>query len=735
MRTKPFQTIAFLVLLFLPAAVWGQISRGGFPIQIEKLKSLSPDEDLVVMPPVDNLKMKSLYSLPDRNRLKPLHFAEPFQVSLTPENSGKWYSDGAFNIWQLRIFSKGAYSLNLILNRFEIPDGARLFLVGLKSGVVKGAYTSDNMAPGGVFAIEPVAGDELLVQYEEPVKPAFKGDFVIAQVAHDFIGAGADGDHRPLGVSGSCNVNVNCDLVNGSSEIRDAVCRILVEGTELCSGTLVNNTSLDGTPYLLTAYHCFVDEYQKKTPEELAHATVYLFNYESPGCESVDGDVSRSVSGSAMKASYDSLDFALVQLNSQPPNYFRPYLAGWNIKNVTPTRSFCIHHPLGDIKKIAVDSDQPVTASFNSDYKSNAFWKVLRWDEGVTEDGSSGAALLDQNAQLVGALTGGSANCSFPTNDYFGKLALSWNYKSEFNKQLKHWLDPLNSGQETLAGKYLYNDENLCVATSNIVSSDNAYLAPPILVGQIKKGYWTGSNSAGYTEFAEQYNFAENSVVQGITLGVAKVKTSPLNSTHNVTIAVYSGTTAGPVTKLYSQTYPISSLYAGAMNYLPFRSPVQTKGVFYVSYDVSGLQKGDTLAFYMTNRISGPNTFFLKNDGGWHAYNTQNLNYYGSLLTELIACNVSGPLITPPSADQANAQFYPNPLNGNVWLNVRATRAIDCPDEIDVFDLLGRKLNVKVEQLDSSNVRVNFSGQKAGVYFVRLDTKGHTVIGKVSYVP
>lgn len=734
MSRKPFYRLALVIFLLLPAAVIGQISHGGFPIPIEKLKSLSP-EDLVVMPPVDNLKMKNLYSFSNGNRLKPFRFAEPFKVSLTPENSGKWYSDGSYNIWQLRIRSTGAYSLNLILNQFQIPSGARLFLVGLKSGEVKGAYTSENMSASGVFAIEPVSGDELLVQYEEPVKPAFKGDFVIAQVAHDFIGVGASDDHRPLGISGSCNVNVNCDLVNGSETLRDAVCRVLVEGVELCSGTLMNNTSLDGTPYLLTAYHCFVDEYKQKTPGQMANGTVYLFNYESPSCESVDGDVSRSVSGSVLKAAFDSLDFALVQLNSQPPDYYRPYLAGWNMTNVTPTRSLSIHHPLGDIKKVAVDLNAPSTSSFNSDYRSNSFWKILRWDYGVTESGSSGSGLFDQNEQVVGSLTGGSATCSLPTNDYFEKFAISWNYKSDYSKQLKHWLDPANSGQEKLDGKYLYSNENLCTATTNILSTDT-YVIPQITTGPTKYGYWTGSNSAGYTEFAEQYNFAKNSMVQGVALGIAKMKTSSLNPTHNFVISVYSGTSAGPETRIYSQTYDIRSLYVGAMNYLPFSAPVKTEGIFYVSYDISGLQSGDTLAVYMANRAVATNTFFLKNSADWHTYTSLNQSGYGSaLITELVACNVNDPLITPPASQSPDAQFYPNPLYGGSWLRVQASRAIDCPDNIDVFDLLGKKLSVQVEQIDSSNVQLNFARQKAGVYFVRLDINGHTVVGKVSYVP
>jgi hypothetical protein len=51
---------------------------------------------------------------------------------------------------------------------------------------------------------------------------------------------------------------------------------------------------------------------------------------------------------------------------------------------------------------------------------------------------------------LIGTLTGGSANCSSPTNDYFSKFSKQWDYRSEPAKQLKAWLDPGNTGQTSI---------------------------------------------------------------------------------------------------------------------------------------------------------------------------------------------------------------------------------------------------------------------------------------------
>ena len=40
-------------------------------------------------------------------------------------------------------------------------------------------------------------------------------------------------------------------------------------------------------------------------------------------------------------------------------------------------------------------------------------------DIGTTEEGSSGGPLFNNSYQLIGTLTGGSANCAYPVNDYY----------------------------------------------------------------------------------------------------------------------------------------------------------------------------------------------------------------------------------------------------------------------------------------------------------------------------
>jgi len=742
MQIKTIFRVVFFLSILLPALAHGQLSQGGIPIEIIKQMSAISNTDLVVMPAIDNQMMRTKYSRTDQNRLKPFQFAHSFEVSLSPNNSGNWYNTSKVNVWQLRIRSTGAYSLNLILNNFKLPDGARLFLISSGTGEIKGAYTSLNNTDSQILAIEPVSGDELLVQYEEPVHVSFPGTFLISQIGHDFIGITSSGPHRPLGISGSCNVNVNCDIANGDENLRDAVCRIIIDGKEICTGSLMNNTAKDGTPYILTAFHCYLNSNGTSTPtptelERKAQASVFLYNYESPYCSSIDGDVSHSLSGSTMKASFDSLDFALVSLNNVPPYNYRPYMAGWNRVNLPPASSLCISHPKGDIKKVSIDNYGAYTSTYSSSlYHVNGFWKIARWDNGVTEVGSSGGPLFDQNKQIIGTLTGGDAVCGNPVNDYFEKFALSWDYRKEANKQLKYWLDPLNLNSEKLDGMYLNSGMTLCKPFTNIKDNES-YQAVQILEDLIKKGYWSGTNRDGYTDFAEQYKFSKNCEVLGITLGIAKAKTNTNYTQSFVNVQVFEGKDQ-PQTLLYSENFDIKKFWSDGMNYLQFQNPVKTTGNFFISYNIEQLHEGDTLAVYMANRKSDvTNSFYLKNQSGWLAYNSKNLNGNGSaLLTELIACNIDDPLdVEVIKPDLKEARFFPNPVKGETVLTVQTVDPIDCPEDIAVYDLLGKKQNVLLNLINSNSLSVNFSGKRPGIYFVHLESGGRTIIGKVAYLP
>ncbi len=712
-----------VLLLFSRTAILAQLSQGGAPLKMETTKSTSKAR--VEMPALsaELLHEQEAEFYDGDLKLKSLRFAHPFDVSFNPSNSGQWYTTSSnFNVWKLEIYSEGALSLNLIFDHFELPAGAKLFLYNEDEDAYLGAYTSINNKKSGKLAVSPVTGDHLTVQYEVPKSMGTPNNFEIIRVNHDFIGI-TKSDRRPLGkTAGSCNIDVNCDVADPYYELKNSVCRLLVDGIELCSGTLVNNTAQDQTPYVLSAAHCY-DAWN------LAEVTVYAFNYESPYCAPLDGDPSNSISGAEMKATHDSLDFSLVELSLIPPPNFRPYYAGWNHSSILPDSTVSIHHPQGDIKKIAFDNDSPIKSSFRSDYTPDAFLNIKSWDAGVTEAGSSGGGLYNTSNQLLGTLTGGAAVCGSPYNDYYASFAVYWDYKSDTARQVKYWLDPINSGVSFVDGKQFYSGENLCDAYTNLKDFDE-HATVQMTSGGTFAGYWGGTNIVGITEIVEHFSISGDESLKGVSFGVGKIirKAALLSK---ITVKVYSGATL-PDQLLYSKEIALNNLVADAMNFIAFDQDVQPSGDFFVGFDLSNVQEVDTFVLYQSLRQTGEaNSFYYNLNGNWTDFADNDQGAMCNVM-EVLACNIENATDTPNVTLPEKVWIYPNPAQSE--LTIESDQVITV-ETISVFNLIGQEIKVPLLSVHTNRVKLDLSGNTPGIYIVRFNYNDSYVTRKFSLIP
>ena len=93
------------------------------------------------------------------------------------------------------------------------------------------------------------------------------------------------------------------------------------------------------------------------------------------------------------------------------------------------------------MKKICFDDDSP---SQQNQFGA-AVWYIDQWELGVTEGGSSGSPLFDQNHRVIGQLYGGGAACAGSVNngqpDWYGRFDVSWGLG------LSEYLDPQELGR------------------------------------------------------------------------------------------------------------------------------------------------------------------------------------------------------------------------------------------------------------------------------------------------
>ncbi len=706
----------------------GQISQGGRPLDVPALKSGGISE--IVMPSVINRDLKLYYEEQQKHapRLKPFQFAHGFEVNLSPGNAGAWIRGvNGFDVWRIKIKSVGAYSLNLILDDFLLPEGARLFLFNEDEKYILGAFTSENNNKWGKFAISPLPGDELTVQYEVPAGQNTSDGFVISRVNHDYVDLLKYDERKPIGeTAGLCNVDVNCDIAERWHDARDAVCRIIVNGKEVCSGTLMNSTADKKRPFVLSAAHCY-------DRPEYAATSLFTFNYESPYCAPLEGDPSNSISGAEMKAFSDSLDFSLVEMSSIPPPNFRPYFAGWDRSGNLPDTSLSIHHPKGHIKKFAMDYNPPVISSFSSDYTRYGFLRVIRWDEGVTEDGSSGGALFETSGKVIGTLTGGLASCFNPENDYFARLDMAWEYASDSSLQLRYWLDPLKTGKLRLSGKRFYSGEEFCMAFTHLDDTDE-YQNVVLFDGTREAGFWGGTNSLNVTEFAERFSVPGEEQLRGISLGVGLIQLSGPLSSSEITVKIYNGRFS-PETVIYSQKVLINSLESDAMNFIGFSRIVEPADTFFVGFELSKLKPEEKFVVYQSLRPEGKENFFwFKQNNTW--YDFKNANSDGFSITnviELLACNVNEPSPYHPLVNKpGESVVYPNPAQ-NIFTFEAGQLII--PENIKVYNLMGKEVRVRKFNLEGKKIQMDLSGNIPGVYFVRFNAAVGTLSQKVVYIP
>lgn len=703
----------------------GQISHGGIPASFSSFKQARFVIPVIEMAPVLNEELireeKSAAS-----HLKPYRFATSFNVDIDPTNSGIWKTIAGQKIWCVEIHSKGAYSLNLIFDKMIIPRGASLFIYTPDHSKILGAYTSENELSSGNFSFFPLPGDEIIVEYNEPEKVLIPGQIHILKVNHAYKNAFGT---RPLGEADTCTMDVYCPRVLPYIKEKQAVVDLIIGGTELCTGSLINNVRQDKTPYLLSAGHCITNAADAQT-------LLICFNYESPYCgykkSSLNGYADQILAGSTLKARSDSLDFALVELESIPPPEYRPFYAGWNISAAIPLSTYSIHHPKGDVKKVSVDLNPPTISSFNPDFTKNAFWLIGRWEIGTTEAGSSGGPLFNDKKLIVGSLTGGTSRCDDPTDDLYAMFNKQWNHYSSANQQLKTWLDPDNSGLTQLSSFSPYDSTLSCSLFSNMVSGDKYTLQR---IGNGAGGFISGHNYLKISNYAEKFEQTKQTLLSAVSVGIAKSVSLVNNANSMVKIQVYEEDSIHglPSQQLASTSLPLNLLSPVKMNFISLDNPLVVKGKYFIGYEINYTNSSDSFAVYNTpnKQKIDSNSAYAKENGFWKPfYAIPALGISTSLLIDSHGCeSILASGANPPPGNETNKfqVLYPQTgISNYVYLR---NNGVDEFVSIILYDILGKKLSIQQQMVTSVPQVISLQNYNSGVYFLTIESlKGIQVI-------
>ena len=446
----------FILLFLYSTFVFSQVTNEGLPsswsLGFDELSEVEPN----ILPSFDLQAIKDEDKTNDYLFDKPWRFGYMHSVNYGFED-GQWdVLENGDRIWRILISSEGALSLNFIFDNLFIPKGGSLYLYNDDHSDLLGAYTHKQNQEGGVLGTWLVNGDSVWIEYYEPLSVQGQGTLHIAKATHGYRNADTFNLAKGLNDSGDCNLDVDCSIGEDWEELKEHNKRsagiLLSGGSGFCSGALINNTENDGTPYFLTANHCY------SNPASWA----FRFGWISPNSvcatteNSSNGPTNMTISGATLRARDAGSDFALVEINSEIPEEWDRVFAGWDKSDNFPEFQVGIHHPSGDVMKVCRD-DNPATKEVNGGAQT---WEIVGgglfggWEIGVTEPGSSGSPLFDQEGRIIGQLFGGGAACSGTNDnnqfDYYGRVGVSWEGAGTSSTRLRDWLDPQNTGNDTM---------------------------------------------------------------------------------------------------------------------------------------------------------------------------------------------------------------------------------------------------------------------------------------------
>jgi len=733
---KQILLVAIIILFSGSSFLFAQISQGGKPPSFKY--NLKTNIDRIELQP-----RQMSYVLNEEEKLAKdgslSHIGYSLSTDISIDNSGTWTDlpDGG-KIWQLQIKAPSALALVVYYDNFKLPVGTKLFLYNEDKTQVIGAFNWYNNDISGYFANELIYGDIVNIEYYEPERVFSKPLIHINQIGYIYKGVSVKKNTNWTEPSEPCEVNINCSPVGDNwQDEKQGVARILVTtpgGQGWCTGSLVNNTNQDCTPYFLTAWHCYEDA----TATQL-NQWIFYFNYEASGCATPTTEpTSNSMTGASLKAAADitgGSDFILLQLNQTVPTDYNPYMNGWNRANSVTGPGVGIHHPNTSIKKIST-YNTTTTATYSGS-ATNAHWEIF-WVSnsngwGVTEGGSSGSPIFDANSRIVGTLTGGSSNCSAQSSpDYYGKVYYHWDQNAGgTTTQLKTWLDPAGTNPTTLDGKY-------CVGTTTICDTLHYPLkGTPALYGiqAPNTGYVSGNNSYGDLAKADYFaTYDASKKINGVYIyfGVGKGGSS------NVPVKVWNntGTAGAPGTVLATQNVSLTTIkndvIANYATYVTFSTPVIVSTPFYVGVTLP-TTAGDTIAIISnTDGDTNPGTAWEQSSGNnWYPFSDATNSW--SLNVQLAIWPVMCPTTGILSIEEKPVAIFPNPANNEVYiiLPYPAGEKVN----ISIFDIYG-KLCKQTEIYSSMEgpVKVDLYDLQSGIYLLQIESAKGKFVEKISVI-
>lgn len=699
-----------------------QISNGGTPYSIvfqvnNNCQELSfPAPDLQSIALEDQINEAKNPNAPHR-----MGISVPINSSIS--TSGTWTDiEDVGRIWRLKLIVPNALAIGVYYDDFYIPEGGQLFLYNSDRSQIIGSYNNTNNPENNLFATEFIEGDVVTLEYFQPIDAIENARINISEVAYAY--REIEFMYNRERSSWYCMINVVCEEGDGWENQIKGVARMSIKiggSYYWCSGSLINNTDNDRTPYFLSAAHC-----GEGSNSSDRNQWIFYFNFQASTCNG-NNSSSNSITGCQLRArdvSYADAgsDFDLVEFNSSIPNSYDVYYNGWNRTNSNDDagNGVGIHHPAGDIKKISTYDTPLQLSTFWNGLPTH--WKLI-WAEtangkSIMQGGSSGSPIFDSNGLIMGDLTGGytSNSCTTPSPAYYGKIYYSWDQNgTTASTRLKDWLDPGDTGIEKLQG-----------VSWEIIPPVADYEVASTVVTQGDTVFFTDLSGPGIMEWDWVFedgnpssSMEKNPFVVYADTGYMDVSLTVVNADGTDTEIkvdyIYVQQMDLPVADFESNTTAVSPGGTVSFTDLSTGDPNEWEWTF------EGGSPGSSASQNPIVRYNTPGVYDVTlkaiNLGGFNTIVKEDYIYVETVGIE-------------DNTDNDNITIYPNPGKG-IFHIVHSENPLG-DFNIQVTDIAGNIIKTKNTKIDDNEFTINLSNESPGIYFVRIIDGNRTISKKIS---
>jgi lysyl endopeptidase len=340
----------------------------------------------------------------ERNRFA-VNVSHPVSIS----TQGGWARTGSTSTWTYSVQVPTAISMSFHASHLVLPPSAVLTVT---AGSTHATYRAQDVSRGGLWS-RPLIGDTLGITVSVNTNEASRVELQVDSLQAGYRGLGggvADHPHyrhimaAQAGTGTNCTQNYSCSATAANQGPAQATVAVLVGDQYQCTGTLLNNTRGDGTPYVLTARHCQTGKMGGGAPNAAGSVIIYWDAVSACG-QTLQSIYYGPTTQHGAVTVVEQQDAWLIKLDA-PPVANDAFYAGWDARGSLFTGGYSIHHALGNDKQYVSWYGRALLQHFSAasvqvGYNST-FWGVVN-ELGEVGAGSSGGALFDPNNNVVGS--------------------------------------------------------------------------------------------------------------------------------------------------------------------------------------------------------------------------------------------------------------------------------------------------------------------------------------------